>query len=157
MVRFDENLGKFLGNFCWNDPKVEVVEKWCSMARLRAESLYFKNLLAILGSKYILGVKIPDLGRKKSKNVIFLSVFSRSDYGVLVRNGRDSSPASICVKICLFWNGVRTQLKRETQKPKYLERETQTHANAAYIHSVRFFAFTALSKLGASIWEKIGS
>ena len=41
------------------------------MARSRAESLYFKNLLAILGSNYILGVKIPDLGRKKSKNVIF--------------------------------------------------------------------------------------
>ena len=41
------------------------------MAQSRAESLYFKNSLAILGSTLILRVKIPDLGRKKSKNVIF--------------------------------------------------------------------------------------
>ena len=41
------------------------------MARSRAESLCFQNLLAILGSDYILGVRIPDLVRKKAKNVIF--------------------------------------------------------------------------------------
>ena len=56
------------------------VRKICSMARSRAESLYFKNLLAILGSNYILGVKIPDLGRKNSKNVIFGGGFEPKNF-----------------------------------------------------------------------------
>ena len=66
------------------------------MARSRAESLYFKNLLAILGSNYILGVKIPDLGRKKSKNVIFDSFLLQKHPEVADDMGFLGSACSAC-------------------------------------------------------------
>ena len=53
-------------------------KKRCSMARSRAESLYFKNLIATQGQDFMFGVKMPNFQQKMMKNSDFDSFSYKS-------------------------------------------------------------------------------